>query len=772
MKFLFSLLIFLLTQSINNPALFAKEKSDVFGLSLEELMGAKVITASRHEQDISEAPANITVITPEMIERRGYQNLVEILEDLPGFDFATYEDGGGEYPVHGLNRGIGGDPGNTKLLIMVDDIIQNHISFNWSMGWGNQQMLHDIEKIEIIQGPGSALYGSNAFSGIIHIITKKEQKKDNEIYLKPWVGQDGTRAVDLRYGGKKHDFHYSVALRKYNSDGDDGKNRPDPGNYFHNNVEPNILTQNYATNGAYQTNVANPTGGNPLRDGFNTSKDDIAARLNLFYINPGGSAALGTKEAGIGFSFWDKKDGLGSYVPGFEYLTADPDFLVHYQNYHIFGKHDFQITDWFNLKSSVWFRVNRQMPDTGFEYTYRFKNMAKTYHSYSTQAAIEEQALFSISEASNLLIGGRFMISEKMNQVISLNQEQGGRSSTTNSSWVTANSGQGLYQSTIANTINEDEFSLYGVFDSRYNEYVSYSLGARYDYSTEYGTTMNPRIGVTLKLPVKEWGASIDEWRMKLLYGTAFRQPSIFELYDEFRGSSDLTPEKIATYEIENNIKLFSNKNRDYFSDLDIKFNFFYSELKDAISLVSDPTKAGGESYVNSGKSWVRGFSTNVDLQAMENLTFYFNYIYTQDKQEGGSWKEIEHSSQHKFNAGFNWLTLYDHLNINFRVNHVGKRKVPATNSYFANHAPGYTKANLTLTGKNIGGKWLKRVKVEPQLIVKNIFDEDYYGVGRQAGSSDRTQWNANTNPNPPGFIPPYHPQPGRTWFFNVKVTY
>ncbi len=199
-------LLFYFLSFLSPAALSADEGKEIFELSVEELMGIKVVTASRYEQDISSAAANVTVITREMVERRGYKNLVEILEDLPGFDFSTYEDGGGEYPVHGVNRGVGGDPGNTKLLIMIDNIIQNHISFNWSMGWGNQQIFHDLDRIEIIQGPGSALYGSNAFSGIIHFITRKKQRKNNEFYEAQWIGQHGTVGTDLGYGGNTNNF--------------------------------------------------------------------------------------------------------------------------------------------------------------------------------------------------------------------------------------------------------------------------------------------------------------------------------------------------------------------------------------------------------------------------------------------------------------------------------------------------------------------------------------------------------------------------------------
>ena len=116
-------------------AIFACSRSygaGLFNLSIEELASVNVVSSSRQEQTLDEAFSNITVVTRQMIERRGYRNIVQVLEDLPGFDFATYEDAGGEYHVHNLNRGIGGDNGNTRLLVMVDGIVQNHITFNWA----------------------------------------------------------------------------------------------------------------------------------------------------------------------------------------------------------------------------------------------------------------------------------------------------------------------------------------------------------------------------------------------------------------------------------------------------------------------------------------------------------------------------------------------------------------------------------------------------------------------------------------------------------------
>ena len=110
---------------------------DLYDLSLDDLQNIEVTSSSRIEQKSSDVQANLSVITASMIRKRGYQNLVQILEDIPGFDFATGEDGGGEYTTHSIHRGIGGDNGNSRILIMVNGVVQNFINNNWSTLWTN-----------------------------------------------------------------------------------------------------------------------------------------------------------------------------------------------------------------------------------------------------------------------------------------------------------------------------------------------------------------------------------------------------------------------------------------------------------------------------------------------------------------------------------------------------------------------------------------------------------------------------------------------------------
>jgi outer membrane receptor for ferrienterochelin and colicins len=138
---------------------------------LKQFGDEEVITASRTSQKISDAPSKVYVFSRDTIHERGYRTLTELLQDVPGFDFNSFNDSG-EYPTDLILRGIS-DVGQTQILLMENGIIQNDIGNGWLRHVQFDTVLIDVERIEIILGPGSALYGANAYAGLINIITRK-----------------------------------------------------------------------------------------------------------------------------------------------------------------------------------------------------------------------------------------------------------------------------------------------------------------------------------------------------------------------------------------------------------------------------------------------------------------------------------------------------------------------------------------------------------------------------------------------------------------------
>jgi outer membrane receptor for ferrienterochelin and colicins len=142
-------------------------------LSLEDLMNVRierVVSASRYEQKVTQAPAAVTVVTAQQIQRFGYRTLADILRSLPGL-YVTYDRDFSSLGFRGFNR-----PGdaNDRTLLLVDGHRMNDDFYGAALI--GRELILDIdliERVEIIRGPSSSIYGSSAFLGVINIITRK-----------------------------------------------------------------------------------------------------------------------------------------------------------------------------------------------------------------------------------------------------------------------------------------------------------------------------------------------------------------------------------------------------------------------------------------------------------------------------------------------------------------------------------------------------------------------------------------------------------------------
>ncbi len=132
------------------------------------IMDPVVTSASRFEQPGSDAPSHVVVITESMIRQRGYRNLVEVLKDLPGFDIQERIGGqaGGAYVIQ---RGL---LGNNKIQIYKDGICLNPAN-GTHMIYGDHLSVDGLERIEVLYGPASAMYGADAFAGVINLVSKR-----------------------------------------------------------------------------------------------------------------------------------------------------------------------------------------------------------------------------------------------------------------------------------------------------------------------------------------------------------------------------------------------------------------------------------------------------------------------------------------------------------------------------------------------------------------------------------------------------------------------
>lgn len=743
---------------------FGQDTNRVKIPSLEELANTKVFSASRSKQTLSEAPANILVIAKEQILSRGYRTLEEVMKDLPGFDFAVGEPSG-EYPAHFLFRGVG-DVGQTKFVIMIDGIPQNDISNGWTRGIGYNFVMSDVERIEFVSGPGSALYGRNSFAGFINVITKDEIDSDKKtsVDVKLNGGTYNTYNPELYFKYKGNNgLKFQLSGRYYYSKGDQGLHRYDPGKYFHGNYEPDsVMTINQGV-------IANDSI-KPLADGFKTG-------INDYYIR--GKLAQGGFSLSI--NFWDKKEGLGSEVVGYEYFTntAGIDYGIRHQGKSVGMNYDYQFSEDFRSISRLYYVNTSVLPETGFTYTYQYQSVdngidsatqdrKKSYKSEGFLFGVEQQFIFDFGEKNRFVTS--VQAEQKVREYFNISvDEQQDRNSNISSKPGEEPVFLPVYYSKNGAILVQDEHQI--------TDKIKATAGARYDFDQFFGNVFNPRMALVYNQE-EGFGA-------KFFYSHGFKAPTIFELHDEWRGNSSLTPERIQTSELEISYK---KKNRFYG-----KVNLFHNHLKNLILVQSNPDTsiipigANGEHtnvYQNIGDKRIMGASINMNFNILENLQGFANYNFTADRD----FKPIDNIAMHKLNIGLTYLAA-DMIYIDLRTNIIGKIKAPLTNRYFYEKTPetiaavGYdyvTEDNpdgflngVAIFNLNIRTKDLissDRFSLSPSLLVKNLFNTSYAFMGRQSGDGlrpvDALQPYVR---NPVGFIPAYHPQPGIEVFIGLN---
>jgi iron complex outermembrane receptor protein len=198
------------------------QQQDLTQLSLEDLMNTKVTSVSKKEQSLSRTAAAIFVISAEDIRRSGATSIPDLLRIVPGLDVAQINANSWAISARGFNHQF-----SDKLLVLIDGRTVYTPLFG-GVNWDTSEVpLEDIERIEVIRGPGATVWGANAVNGVINVITKSSAETQGGLLV---VG-GGTRelAVGLaQYGGKiGRDSSYRVFAK-----------------YFDHNHSPDLVGQN------------------------------------------------------------------------------------------------------------------------------------------------------------------------------------------------------------------------------------------------------------------------------------------------------------------------------------------------------------------------------------------------------------------------------------------------------------------------------------------------------------------------------------------------
>ncbi len=178
-----------------SPNVYADNSvDDYLNLPLEQLLSMEVTSVSKKKQSLNEVAAAIYVITNEDIRRSGVTSIPEALRLAPGIQVSRMDANKWAISSRGFNSEF-----SNKLLVMIDGRTVYSPSFSGVYWDAQDTMMDDIERIEVIRGPGATTWGSNAVNGVINVITKSASQTQDGLFV-AGVGDEEKSFASLRYG--------------------------------------------------------------------------------------------------------------------------------------------------------------------------------------------------------------------------------------------------------------------------------------------------------------------------------------------------------------------------------------------------------------------------------------------------------------------------------------------------------------------------------------------------------------------------------------------
>jgi iron complex outermembrane receptor protein len=604
------------------------EVYELFDVTLEELLNVGIVSASKKKQSVLDAPATAYVVTEEQISTRGYTNLSELLEDIP--EIEIQRNSSNYVRNHFSIRGVAG---NEKFLILLNGI-RITPSTGDSYTLSHQYSLANAKRVEVIIGPASALYGVDAFSGIINIITRNQEGtavKGAE--LQTSYGSFNTTDNFLIAGTKFDKLKVSVTGNYYYS------SEPDYSKYYKDEYQ--WYNNRFKTNGSviespfFQKIRDYRTFQKWAGDSFygDTLSRDFSIPTYAYYFN----AEAVYEDFTVGLVRHDERHS-SAYSIDPRYTAFEKDAFIKMTQQVLYGRHLFTS---FNKK----WRLQSNFTQSFFEVdpdSYIAGSVTRWqrgyFYSYNQSSRLEEQFQYDFSRKTTLTAGISYEyqtalprtglspkpINDKEPidiQNIYLIGASGYASNVPDGQPIQFDENLTLEQKVYY--LQYQNFGSYAQLQFHPFKWLETTIGSRYDYNTRYGGSINPRMGLVAK-PGKKI-------HLKLLYGEAFLAPSPEKAYqqsgsfyeikaDSFRAdyfklpNPDLKPEKLRSLEGGFNYFITSNFN--------LAANGFYTNISNLINLFGQSDQSAPnqvtalrlEKSVNEGTSEIYGGTLRLNL--------------------------------------------------------------------------------------------------------------------------------------------------------------
>jgi outer membrane receptor protein involved in Fe transport len=478
----------------------AESENELGELSLEELSKSKVVTASKTEQDLGSAPATIYVFSDKAIAQHGYRNLAQLLNDIPEVEVNVR----GSIEPYNLVTIRGMNDSELSLVILQDGVKITSIvgsptamQFNFPLDYA--------KRVEVLIGPSSAIYGADAFSGIVNIITKNAEDLKGGTVTGSY-GRFGTTDNSVVYGNTFGDLKVVVHASQYYSS--------DP--FF-----PQFYPNQYAGYYNYQNNgtVNNSSGGT-------TTAQILPYNAPTKAYTFGGKINLGSFEFGYSKSSSTASSSIGTMPQDSLYIDS-AQMIEEIQT--IYGRYTYR-TDDNRLKSVTQLYQGSQTMAPESRYVNEFDNYSGGYkYEVGKCFEVDEDIYYTFSDQYKLTAGvvyQDFSVLPKTADLPTPYDENVG--SSAQSQYFPGTSIPIPFYS-----IFYQNYGAFGQLQIELSDSVELTLGARYDYNTRFQGSANPRIVATY---------SPDDKPIKgrFFYGEAYHAPEPYTEYSIY-GSFNVT---------------------------------------------------------------------------------------------------------------------------------------------------------------------------------------------------------------------------------------
>jgi iron complex outermembrane receptor protein len=630
------------TKSVSSTTAIAGDstaENKFLEMPLEDLMQVDIysVTATKMLENINKSISTVTVIDQQQITNMGARNLLDVLKTVPGFGITQMEHGVRQIEVRGVRTSF-----SEKVLIMlnghpVDSMLLSATGiFNY-----DNLPVGSIKRVEIVRGPGSALYGANAFLAVINIITQNA-KDLNGFHISAAGGSFDTQQY-LASWGKQFDNSFEAAL------------------HF---------------------NFANTNGiGSPL---YTDSTRSTLGKSQLTEKRYDFEWQLGYKDFKFEGRYIDKKDGT---FFGITNVLADNRSGQNFENYFLKLSRRWNITNNFTLDTQIYHDANN--------YAQNFLLAPNTYlfsRFQETRTGGEVQANYSISDKQSLIAGFSYAKEnhDNLKDEISVNS-------------VTF---------PAPHTSAEKKRNRWGVYaqdvwDPFKNLHLT--LGIRYDDYSDFGGTLNPRVGFNWEF--------VKDYSLKFSYGTAYRAPAYGELTLQnngtLLGNPTLTPEIAKT--LEGGIVAHP------VAGLTTQAIYYYTDINKIIAPVGSALPM---TYQNTGHIAAQGVEGEIRYDFTGNLQGSYlsaNSVWQHSIQNG---RQLADVPRYRTNLMANWAiddtwSTFAHVLV--------KSSTLRNSSDTRANVSGYTLVDLGVLGKNMFNK-----KVDIGFNIYNLFDKRYYDPAPQ----------------------------------------